>query len=81
MGRFPDMKDGVVSLVRDFFAGMEGREPFETELMEFRLRLRAKLLEITTSFPTEPQLVNRNLNYVLSALEEALREEVEQVDL
>ncbi len=81
MGRFPDMKDGVVSLVRDFFASMEGREPFETELMEFRLRLRAKLLEITTSFPTEPQLVNRNLNYVLSALEEVLREEVEQVDL
>jgi len=81
MGRFPDMKDGVVSLVRDFFAGMEEKEPFETELMEFRLRLRAKLLEITTSFPAEPQLVNRNLNYVLSALQEVLREEVEQVNL
>jgi len=80
MTRFPDMKDGVILLVREFFSEVEKREPFETELMDFRLRLRAKLLQITTSFPSEPQLVNRNLNYVLSALREALTEEMERVD-
>ncbi len=80
MTRFPDMKDGVILLVRGFLSEVERREPFETELMNFRLRLRAKLLEITTSFPTEPQLVNRNLNYVLSALQETLAEEIEKVD-
>jgi len=80
MERSLDMKDGIVLLVREFLETIEVREPFETELMEFRLHLRAKLLQVATSFPADPPLVNRNLNYVFSALQEALAEGMEKVN-
>ncbi len=74
------MKDRIVLLVEEFFKHLEKREPFERELMEFKLRLRAKLLETTVHFSSEAYAVNRNLNYILEALEEKLEEEINNIN-
>lgn len=75
------MEDRVVIMVREFFEDIEKKEPFETQLMDFRLRFRAKLLEIVTSFPTEPEIASRSLDYALEGIERILKEEMEKVNL
>ena len=75
------MEDRVVLIVREFFEDIDRKEPFQTQLMEFRLRFRAKLLEIVTSYPTNPELANRTLDYALDAVERVIKEEIEKVNL
>jgi len=75
------MEDRVIVIVREFFEDIEKKEPFETQLMDFRLRFRAKLLEIVTSFPTEEEIASRSLDYALEGIERILREEMEKVNL
>jgi len=75
------IEERVAFLIKDFFVGLEGHEPFQIQLMEFRLRLRAKLLEVITSYPTNPDLANRTLDYALEALEKVLKEELRRVNL
>ncbi len=75
------MEDRVVFIVKEFFEDIDKKEPFQTQLMEFRLRFRAKLLEIVTSYPTNPELANRTLDYALEAIEKVIKEELEKVNL
>ncbi len=77
----PSMEDRVVVIVEEFFRDIEKKEPFDTELMDFRLRFRAKLLEIITSFPTEPEVANRSLDYSLDAIERVIKEEIDKINL
>jgi hypothetical protein len=77
----PSMEDRVVVIVEEFFKDIEKREPFETELMDFRLRFRAKLLEIVTSFPTDRDLANRSLDYSLEGVERIIKREIESINL
>ncbi len=81
MNNVQSMEDRVILIVREFFDEIDKKEPFQTELMDFRLRFRAKLLEIVTSYPTNPELANRTLNYAVEAVERIIREEVEKVNL
>ena len=75
------MEDRVVVIVEEFFRGIDTKEPFETELMDFRLRFRAKLLEIITSFPTDPEVANRSLDYTLDGIERIVRQEIDNINL
>ncbi len=75
------MDERVVIIVREFLQDIDSKEPFDTELMNFKLRFRAKLLEIITSFPTEPQLANRGLDYSLESIEKVLREEISRINV
>ena len=75
------MEDRVVVIVEEFFRDIDTKEPFETELMDFRLRFRAKLLEIITSFPTDPEVANRSLDYTLDGIERIVRQEIDNINL
>ncbi|WP_457600143.1 hypothetical protein [Hydrogenivirga sp.] len=77
----PSMEERVVVIVEEFFKDIDKKEPFETELMDFRLRFRAKLLEIITSFPTEPEVANRSLDYTLDGIERLIRQEIDSLNL
>ncbi len=81
MDNVQSMEDRVVFIVKEFFEDIDKKEPFQTQLMEFRLRFRAKLLEIVTSYPTNPELANRTLDYALEAVEKVIKEELEKVNL
>ncbi len=75
------MEERVVVIVEEFFKDIDRKEPFETQLMEFKLRFRAKLLEIVTSFPTDPDIANRSLDYALEGIEKVVKKEVDNVNL
>ena len=75
------MEERVVFILKEFFEDIDKREPFPAQLMEFRLRFRAKLLEIVTSHRSSPELANRTLDYTLEAVERTIREEIERVNL
>ena len=77
----PSMEERVVVIVEEFFKDIDGKEPFETELMDFRLRFRAKLLEIITSFPTDPEVANRSLDYSLDGIERVIKSEIDKINL
>ncbi len=81
MDNVQSMEDRVVLIVKEFFEDIDRKEPFQTQLMEFRLRFRAKLLEIVTSYPTNPELANRTLDYALEAIERVVKEELDKVNL
>ena len=75
------MEERVVIIVEEFFKDIDKKEPFETQLMDFRLRFRAKLLEIITSFPTDPEIANRSLDYSLDGIEKVIKSEIDKVNL
>ncbi len=77
----PSMEERVVIIVEEFFKDIDKKEPFETQLMDFRLRFRAKLLEIITSFPTDPEVANRSLDYALEGIEKVIKKEIDKVNL
>ena len=81
MDKVPSIGDRVIVIVEEFFSDIATKEPFETELIEFRLKLRAKLLELVTSFPTEPEVANRSLNMAVEGMEEVLRKRIDEIDL
>ncbi|RLJ70134.1 hypothetical protein BCF55_0398 [Hydrogenivirga caldilitoris] len=81
MNEVQSMEDRVVVIVEEFFKDIDKKEPFETELMDFRLRLRAKLLEVITAFPTEPDVANRSLDYALDGIERVIKKEIDQINL
>ncbi len=81
MDRIPSLEDAVISMVREFMDSIEEANPFDTHLMEFRLKLRAKLLEIYTSFPTDPEVANRSLSYAVEGIGEVLKEKMNGIDL
>ncbi len=75
------MEERVVVIVEEFFKDIDKKEPFETQLMEFKLRFRAKLLEIVTSFPTDPDIANRSLDYTLEGIEKVIKKEIDNINL
>ena len=75
------MEDRVVLIVKEFFRDIEAKDPFESELMDFRFKFRAKLLEIITSFPTDEEVANRSLNYALDGIDKAIKEEIDKINL
>ena len=75
------MEERVLLIIKEFFEGIEEKEPFQMELMDLKLRFKAKLLEIITSYPTEPEIASRGLDYVLEGVERVIREEIEKVNL
>jgi len=77
----PSMEEMLVVIVEEFFKDIDKKEPFETELMDFRLRFRAKLLEIVTSFPTDPEVANRSLDYTLDGIERVIKKEIDSLNL
>ena len=77
----PSMEERLVVIVEEFFKDIDKKEPFETELMDFRLRFRAKLLEIITSFPTDPEVANRSLDYTLDVIERIIKKEIDSLNL
>jgi len=77
----PSMEERLVVIVEEFFKDIDKKEPFETELMDFRLRFRAKLLEIVTSFPTDPEVANRSLDYTLDGIERVIKKEIDSLNL
>ncbi len=77
----PSMEERVVIIVEEFFKDIDKKEPFETQLMDFRLRFRAKLLEIITSFPTDPEVANRSLDYSLDGIERVIKSEIDKINL
>ncbi len=76
----PSMEDRVVVIIQHFLKDIDRKEPFEIELTEFKLKFRAKLLEIVTSFPAQPELANRGLNYTLDGIERVIREEIDRLN-
>ncbi|GEM_PF-682286 len=81
MEKVPGIEDRVIVIVEEFFKDIETKDPFENELVEFRLKLRAKLLEVVTSFPTQPEIANRSLNYAVEGMESIIKKSVEGVNL
>ncbi len=81
MERIMSLEDIVIKMVRDFMDRLGELEPFDNHLMEFKLKLRAKLLEIYTSFPTDPEVAKRSLSYAVEGIGEVLKEKVNAVDL
>ncbi len=75
------MEQRVTDIVEEFFKNIDSKEPFETELMEFKLKFRAKLLEIITAFSTQPEIANRTFDYALDAIEQVIKKAVENVNL
>ncbi len=80
MDRIPSVEDRVVLILEEFFARMQDGDAFETELAEFRLRLRAKLLEVVTSFPTEPEVASRALNQAVEGMEAVVKKNIDSLD-
>ena len=80
MDRVPSVSDRVVLIVEEFFAEIPNKDAFETELTEFKLRLRAKLLEIVTSFPTDPEVANTAFNQAVEGMEEIVRKSIDSLD-
>ena len=81
MDRVPSIEDRIIVIVEEFFSDISSREPFETELIEFRLRLRAKLLEIVTSFPTDPDVASRSLNQAIEGMEGVIKKSIDDINL
>ncbi len=81
MKSIPSMEDRVIRIIIDFLGNVGDKEPFEAELTKFRLLLRAKLLEIVTSFPTEPDMANRSLNYTLEGIERVVKDSMRRINL
>jgi hypothetical protein len=80
MERVQSVEDAVVGLVREFMDNIESMNPFETHLMEFKLRLRAKLLEIFTSYPTDRELATKSLSYAVEGIGEVLRDRLRGIN-
>ncbi len=80
MDRILSMEDAVVRMVKEFMDDIDTVNPFETHLMEFRLKLRAKLLEIYTSYPTDKEVANRSLSYAVEGIGEVLKESINRVN-
>ncbi len=75
------MEDRVVVIVKEFFQELSDLNPFDKELMDFRFRIRAKLVELTSAYSTDPDLACKTLNLALEGIEKVLREEINKVDL
>ncbi len=80
MDRIQSLEDRVIGMVGEFMDNIESFEPFENHLTEFRLKLRAKLLEIFTSYPTDKDVASRSLSYAVEGIGEILKEKLSSVN-
>jgi hypothetical protein len=81
MDKVDGVSDKVTMIVEEFFSEITLRDPFETHLAEFKMTLRSKLLEVVTSFPTDPDIANRVLNQALEGMDKLIKKTVDEVNL
>ena len=81
MGKISCLEEAVLSIVREFTDGLEEMDPFELHLSEFRMRLRAKLLQIYTSLQTERKIAEMTMASVVESLGRVLVELVGRADM
>jgi cellulose biosynthesis protein BcsQ len=78
--RVLSMEDRVIFIVREFFEEIDSTEPFENNLVEFKLRLKAKLLEVITAYPSDKESANRSFDSVLEGVDRTIDEFLNKLD-
>ncbi len=79
--RVLSMEDKVIIIVREFFEGLDRSEPFENNLVDFKLKLKAKLLEVITSYPTDMKYANRCFDSVLDGVDKTIDQFLNELDV
>ncbi len=74
------MEDRVILIVREFFEEIDRAEPFENNLVDFKLKLKAKMLEVITAYPTDNSYANRSFDTVLEGVDKTIDEFLNKLD-
>ncbi len=81
MEKVYSIEERVVIIVKDFMEGIKSKEPFNSQLMDYRLRLRSKLIELLTQLASDRQTATVSFNSALEGMERYLEERINRIDL
>lgn len=81
MDRVLSIEDSVVSIVKDFFRDIDKREPFYTELTQYKFMLKSKLTQILSQFGGDYETGSKSFSSGVEAIWKALEDVVNKVDL
>ncbi|RME09705.1 MAG: hypothetical protein D6804_05490 [Aquificota bacterium] len=81
MERIYSIEERVILIVEDFFKDLQSREPFPTQLSEYRFMLKSKLVELVNQFPTDIQARNASFDSALEGILKSLEEVINRANL
>ncbi len=75
------IEEKVVIIVKDFMEDIKTKEPFNFQLMDYRLRLKSKLMELLTQLISDRQFATVSFNSALEGMERYLEDRINRIDL
>lgn len=81
MEKIYSIEERVVLIVEDFFKELPSKEPFPSELSNYRFMLKSKLVELINQFPTDMQARNASFDSALEGILRSLEEVINRANL
>ncbi|MCS7277503.1 MAG: hypothetical protein NZ531_01505 [Aquificaceae bacterium] len=81
MDKIYSIEERVVLIVQEFTKDLGSKEPFPSLLSDYRFRLKSKLVELLSQFPTDAQARNVSFDSAIEGILRSLEEAINRTDL